>query len=830
MLRCQLAQDCAAAINLKNWTGLPSYDNYRSCISASSADVSTKYCLGELTALGGVAGLTAGLCLPDHCTQSNIEEFVALVCAVPSCVDIEQTLQPLCDAVQATMCDPRNRTSSAHNFHLSCLESDSPSSSKGEMLDATLACGGIDPQRTLDSGLINNLGNWDACNDLPGARYCLASYAQIFITSGQCVASTCGVDKYQQMVSFACEVDNCMAVTNLINPEYCAFWKTVYCGARGKQVILAGGPNDLPVPTEIDLDVTCDYSAPKPETGTYVTLAICGVIAVLITAATVLSEVRRRRAEGLQGVSVELVGKDGGGEGRRVAPRGRAPVWERLLLAFSLTDNWHKMLSTHRSGDAVCCLDGLRSLSILWVLLGHTFLMAGAAVPLTNLTDTIQVVGRFSFQLVVGAFFAVDTFFFLSGFLLAYVAVKHATRMKTRVNVPVAIIHRWVRLSVLYVFVILAWEYLTPYMGNGPRWPQFTVQLHSTFLSRGKESACKRYWWANLLYINNFIPHLYGAQCMPWTWYLANDMQFFVVGILIIAIYCGYSKRLSWCCMGLLLVASWVTTGSLNLIHGWKVAVMPMILEPGQHQEYLYYEKPWCRIGPYLVGMAGGLLVLEHGRAVRVFLAGMTRFGRWACHLLCGAVMLFVIFIQYDANKAGAVPWTPLETMLYNTFARSVWGLCLLWLVVCCAADKDGVYAPWTNRLLSLPVFVPLARLTYAFYMIHLPLMAVWFFSRRDQDYYYDGLMAVYYPAFMVLGFAIATFCFLFVEAPGMNIDKIVLDRLMTPSTTQATTQPSPDSYEGKEGFGCPHFESGESISTAIPTPERSDVALLATK
>ena len=136
---------------------------------------------------------------------------------------------------------------------------------------------------------------------------------------------------------------------------------------------------------------------------------------------------------------------------------------------------------------------------------------------------------------------------------------------------------------------------------------------------------------------------------------------------------------------------------------------------------------------------AGGLLVLEHGRSVRGFLAGMTRFGRWACHLLCGAVMLFVIFIQYDANKAGAVPWTPLETMLYNTFARSVWGLCLLWLVVCCATDKEGIYAPWTNRLLSLPVFVPLARLTYAFYMIHLPLMAVWFFSRRDQDYYYDG-------------------------------------------------------------------------------------------
>lgn len=48
---------------------------------------------------------------------------------------------------------------------------------------------------------------------------------------------------------------------------------------------------------------------------------------------------------------------------------------------------------------------------------------------------------------------------------------------------------------------------------------------------------CRSAWWTNLLYINNFVPKVYTDQCVPWAWYLANDMQFFVIGMLILALY-----------------------------------------------------------------------------------------------------------------------------------------------------------------------------------------------------------------------------------------------------------------------------------------------------
>lgn len=37
-------------------------------------------------------------------------------------------------------------------------------------------------------------------------------------------------------------------------------------------------------------------------------------------------------------------------------------------------------------------------------------------------------------------------------------------------------------------------------------------------------------------YVNNFYPETFHSTCMSWTWYLANDMQFFVLGLLLLKI------------------------------------------------------------------------------------------------------------------------------------------------------------------------------------------------------------------------------------------------------------------------------------------------------
>ena len=40
---------------------------------------------------------------------------------------------------------------------------------------------------------------------------------------------------------------------------------------------------------------------------------------------------------------------------------------------------------------------------------------------------------------------------------------------------------------------------------------------------------CKEYWWANLLYINNLVPWKGDKICNTESWYLSNDMQFYIL-------------------------------------------------------------------------------------------------------------------------------------------------------------------------------------------------------------------------------------------------------------------------------------------------------------
>lgn len=46
--------------------------------------------------------------------------------------------------------------------------------------------------------------------------------------------------------------------------------------------------------------------------------------------------------------------------------------------------------------------------------------------------------------------------------------------------------------------------------------------------------TCDLFWWRNLLYINNLYPQ--REMCMVWSWYMANDTQFYVVGIILLLI------------------------------------------------------------------------------------------------------------------------------------------------------------------------------------------------------------------------------------------------------------------------------------------------------
>ncbi|XP_052820617.1 O-acyltransferase like protein-like isoform X2 [Mya arenaria] len=209
----------------------------------------------------------------------------------------------------------------------------------------------------------------------------------------------------------------------------------------------------------------------------------------------------------------------------------RDPLIERMLICFSVYTNAPKLLNAHTGRDAITCVHGIRFLSLTWVIIGHTYsygiLSQDETFTTDNLLDFAPIYERFTFQAVIGGGFAVDTFFVLSAFLVTWLQLKDIAKRTKKCSIGHFIMyyfHRFWRLTPLYMLVLMAFACLYQYLGSGPFWPSKIWDAEH----------CKTNWWTNLLYVNNVVGT--NAQCMAWSWYLAVDMQFYVITPIFLAL------------------------------------------------------------------------------------------------------------------------------------------------------------------------------------------------------------------------------------------------------------------------------------------------------
>ncbi|KHJ82495.1 hypothetical protein OESDEN_17811 [Oesophagostomum dentatum] len=119
--------------------------------------------------------------------------------------------------------------------------------------------------------------------------------------------------------------------------------------------------------------------------------------------------------------------------------------------------------------------------------------------------------------------------------------------------------------------------------------------------------VCQDYWWRILLYINNFY------ACYNILWYLALDMQFYVIApIFLVALYIHVAFGLALIVL-LCVVSVWYVysiTYWLD-IPATMVGEYAMFSGATKINDFFseYYEKPWARVPPYLVGIAVGYLI-----------------------------------------------------------------------------------------------------------------------------------------------------------------------------------------------------------------------------
>ena len=212
-------------------------------------------------------------------------------------------------------------------------------------------------------------------------------------------------------------------------------------------------------------------------------------------------------------------------------------------------------------------------------------------VPNNSLSLRENVLSRPSSITLTNGFFAVESFLFLSTVLTSYLTLREMQHIKGHFPFLPYYVHRVLRILPIYLFILFIYWLLLPFFADGPVW--------DSQVSQGITN-CERFWWTNLLFINNLYPWKLQDQCMFWAWFVAANMQFYVVApLIVVPLY--YSAALGGGVLCVSLLVSLIVTGTLTGHFELNANLFQSLLEslaiPGIRSsgDYLY-TKPWARM------------------------------------------------------------------------------------------------------------------------------------------------------------------------------------------------------------------------------------------
>jgi hypothetical protein len=441
---------------------------------------------------------------------------------------------------------------------------------------------------------------------------------------------------------------------------------------------------------------------------------------------------------------------------------------------FDLMKNLQKIFYVTEGGeDDLKSLSGVRVLSICWIILGHSVGFAQNA-PIENFLTAQELVFKSTTTSIFsGGLYAVDTFFFMSGFLTWYLITKKAYSKKGRINWALVYFHRYYRLFFPFAGTMFFTMYLFPYTADGPLFRQSVENFFEKW---------KTYWWTNLLFICNFVPEDFRNSCMSWVWYLANDFQFFVITPPIIYAYCK-QRRIGYILCLFLIISSMVINGTLTLIY--DVAIFWGGNEKHFDSANMMYGKPWSRMGPYFVGAIAGFGFFEYKlkeKYPELCNTMMVKFQKKVASstlpflLFPIGVALTALYVFplrpffIDWGQAGNW-WPKVYPFLYNSTVR-VFFVVGVYLVL--LPTFFGRF--WfVKSFLESEIFSVLARLNYMVYLIHI-LVIFWMVLDLRQGIYLNELNIW----FLAIGTMVVSFIFaipftLLMEAPFLNLEKNII-------------------------------------------------------
>ena len=446
-------------------------------------------------------------------------------------------------------------------------------------------------------------------------------------------------------------------------------------------------------------------------------------------------------------------------------------LWSNILMGFSAYSNTKKLFDTSNiRPDSLTSINGIRFISMTWVLVGHAYTSFQGILPMNNPSALVshdgEVIGSLAFQAIENSWPSVDSFFFIGATLLAYITLKELDKKKVS-NAKfwtMYYVHRYIRLTGVYSVAILFCATLLKFFATGP-------QAHA--LWETDINTCREAWWTNLLYINNlnYFWDEEPAACIGQAWYLANDMQFFVVSPLIIF------PLWKWPRIGLVVGGAFVAVSTaipmiLAGMHDYpfSMSCCESDYETAMNYFFKFYIVPWARFQPYILGLLFGYFLHKLRDIQKLKINPAFTIWLWA---IFGVIGSYTIYGLYDYHvefaRTGESQGSLAERIAYNGLHRAAWSVSLGWLILACTKQAGGPI----NAFLSWNFWLPLSRLSYSVYIVHLTTIN-YFNTLITDTIHFSQLLAAYWVlAMFSFSLFVAYIAYIFIEIPCVQLEKL---------------------------------------------------------
>ncbi|KAL0820771.1 hypothetical protein ABMA28_006590 [Loxostege sticticalis] len=438
-------------------------------------------------------------------------------------------------------------------------------------------------------------------------------------------------------------------------------------------------------------------------------------------------------------------------------------VGNKFLLSFSCRVNWKQLLappSPDPRAKALQSLNGVRFLTCLLIIFIHVPLPALIAIENPDFFE--KSFDSTSFYILHNGHLITQSFFLMSGFLLAYnMQITTEKQPLTWKKYLKSIFLRFTRLAPLNFLALILTATWLRFTGHGPLWQEETA---------AEIDDCRNYWHYNVLFVNNLFD---DSTCHIEAWSTASDFHLHILGLTVLLLTpSGARRRVALA----LLYAVGVLWPAYNIItmdlDGTYIARPETVLTYARNENTFHYvyKRTYANIPVFVIGMTFGFLVYDLQKR-NVTTQDHTKY-RYLYWLLVPVLLATLMVGGFAFLGDGPRASLPLR-VLFAALARPLFGLTVMLIIFGAVNKVETLY----RGVLEWRGFVPLAKLSYGVYTLHMTLVR-YLAGTRTTLVHYSMLHAMHdYFGIAALSVALALVAHLVVEAPVTQLVKLACAR-----------------------------------------------------